>query len=404
MVAKMDWKKFTHEYRLDAAEAILLSQIINIEAYKEASLNLVLPPDWRDQLDKLNRVRQVHGTTALEGNPLSEAEVSHQIDELDKTNYPAPPPVSENKIIAQVRNAATAQSWVRARFSLGSTPITCGDILEMHRLVTQGSDTDHNRPGTWRRFPVTVGAPDLGGVHQGAPYEQLDRIMQEYVEFINRRELLRHHPVIKALLAHFFLVTIHPFGDGNGRVSRLLEAGILFQQGYNVHGFYGLSNYFYQNERQYKSLLQESRQRQPFDVTPFIKFGVDGFAAELKGINTFIKTKLNRIVYRDMLNKSYNKRIGAYRRLVNEREYNLLVFLLTMTEPDDPFSANPSRQVRFTELRESPYVKGRYKNVTDRTFYRELNRLGELSLITITRDESLKDWVFELNFDAIGRY
>jgi len=403
MVTKMDWKKFAYEYRFDPTEAILLSQIINIEAYKEASLNLVLPPEWRQQLDKLNRVRQVHGTTALEGNPLSEAEVSHQIDAVDNAHYPAPA-TSENKIIAQVRNAAVAQSWVRNRFTLGSAPITCGDILEMHRLVTQESDIEHNIPGTWRKFPVTVGTTELGGVHQGAPYERLERLMAEYVEFINKRELLRYHPVIKALLAHFFLVTLHPFGDGNGRVSRLLEAGILFQQGYNVHGFYGLSNYFYQNEREYKIRLQECRRRKPFDVTTFLKFGVDGFAAELKGINAFIKTKLNRIVYRNMLNRAYNNRIGAYRRLVNEREYNLLTFLLTMTEPADPFSDNPSRLVRFKELRESPYVKGAYKTVTDRTFYRELDRLGELGFITIKRDESIKDFVFELNFDAIGRY
>jgi len=46
---------------------------------------------------------------------------------------------------------------------------------------------------------------------------------------------------------------------------------------------YGLSNYFYQR-KPVQDLLQESRQKQPFDVTPFIKFGVDGFAAELKGI------------------------------------------------------------------------------------------------------------------------
>ena len=212
------------------------------------------------------------------------------------------------------------------------------------------------------------------------------------------------HPVVRALLAHFFLVTIHPFGDGNGRVSRLVEAGILFQQGYNVHGFYGLSNYFYQHEREYKTQLQKCREKQPFDVTQFIHFGIEGFAAELKGINNFIKTKLNRVVYRTMLLRAFNKRIASYRRLVNEREHNLLTFLLEETEPTDPFSDNPSRQLKFSELYKAPYVKGAYKHVTTRTFYRELNRLGELGFITIKRDEPAKDWILELNFEAIGKY
>ncbi len=73
----MEWDKFTFEHTLNAAD--LMSDLISIEAYKQSVLNLVLPPDWRIQLDRLNRTRAVHGTTALEGNPLSEAEVSRQI-------------------------------------------------------------------------------------------------------------------------------------------------------------------------------------------------------------------------------------------------------------------------------------------------------------------------------------
>lgn len=274
----------------------------------------------------------------------------------------------------------------------------------MHRLITQNSDTEHNVPGQWRTFSVTVGTPEMGGVHSGAPYEQLGSLMEQYVQFVGSRRLNSIHPVIKALLAHFFLVTIHPFGDGNGRVSRLVEAGILFRQGYNVHGFYGLSNYFYQHEDEYKRRLQLSRQQQPYDVTPFIYFGIEGFATELKGINNFIKTKLNRVVYRTMLVRAFNKRVRSYRRLINQREHNLLDFLLVATEPIDPFSENPSREVKFSELREAPYVKGAYRNVTLRTFYRELNRLGDLGFINIRRDESAKDWILELNFEAIGKY
>ena len=76
----MDWKRFAFEFTLNLDTQALRGTVINIEAYREASLNLILPPDWREQLDRLNRARQVHGTTALEGSPLSEADVLHQID------------------------------------------------------------------------------------------------------------------------------------------------------------------------------------------------------------------------------------------------------------------------------------------------------------------------------------
>ena len=54
-------------------------------------------------------------------------------------------------------------------------------------------------------------------------------------------------------------------------MSRLVEAGILFQGGYNVLGFYGLSNYFHRNGDEYKLLLQQSRPVQPAEMG-FIKF------------------------------------------------------------------------------------------------------------------------------------
>jgi Fic family protein len=401
----VEWRKFTFDYSLELGHQTALGAIINIEAYKEASLNLVLPPDWREQLDRLNRARQVHGTTALEGNPLSETEVLRQLDSMDKEGGRAPAPSTPpNRIYVQTRNAALAQAWVRNRFVPNSPPLSCGDLLEMHRMITDNSDTEHNLPGHWRTFAVTVGTPELGGVHRGAPHERLGAMMEEYVRFVRSRRMEEVHPVVKALLAHFFLVTIHPFGDGNGRVSRLVEAGILFQKGYNVHGFYGLSNYFYQHEQEYKKRLQQCRQKLPFDITAFVQFGIEGFAHELKGINNFIKTKLNRVVYRTMLVRAFNQRVASYRRLVNQREYNLLDFLLTETEPTDPFSENPSRQLKLSELSRSSYVKSAYRHVTPRTFHRELDRLGELEFIRISRDANGGDSVLEINFGANGKY
>ena len=397
----MDWEKFSFDYHLD--QQGLIQNLISIEAYKEASLNLVFPQEWQSQLDRLNRVRAIHGTTAIEGNPLSEAEVAQQMEYLEQQTQNDDRKTATKEQL-QIRNAGEAQAWVRRRFRPNSPPIGLRDILTMHEMITRDSDTVNNIPGKFRNFSVTVGTEDLGGVHRGAPHERLPRLMDEYIDFINSRQLEGLHSVIRALLAHFFLVTIHPFGDGNGRISRLVEAGILFQLGYNVHGFYGLSNYFYRHEREYKSILQECRQSQPFDVTPFIRFGVAGFASELKGINNFVKAKINRLVYRTMLLRAFNKKMGPRRRLLNQREYNLLNFLLIETEPSDPFSDTPSRRIELSELQEDSYVQSAYQNVTWRTFQRELIRLGELGFIRFIRDGAVQDWIVELDFEAISKY
>ena len=391
----MDWERFEFEYRFKTKN--LLRLLVTIEAYREAALNLVLPPDWREQLDRLNRVRAIHGTTALEGNPLSEKQVAESLHGEGGNNH-------QTRELIQITNAGRAQDWIRSRFAKDREPLRLRDILEMHRLMTEKSDETNNAPGKFRTVRVVVGTPALGGVHRAAPPADVPRLMDDFVAFINSGRLRHEHPVIRALLAHFFLVTIHPFGDGNGRVSRLVEAAILYQGGYNVPGFYGLSNYFYRNRDEYIRSLQECRRTQPFDVTSFVSFGLVGFAAELRGINNFIKTKLNRIVYRSTMQKATNQKVGKRRRVLNDREYDLLDFLLRETEPEDPFAEKPSIQIPFPELLESPYVRAAYRNVTRRTFWRELERLWDMGFIVLRRPGGSDGTTVEIDFDAIGRY
>ena len=390
----MDWERFKFDYRLQVHNPRLLT---TIEAYREAAHNLVLPTEWRDELGRLNRIRAVHGTTALEGNPLSEEQVAELLDDRNTERQ-------RTREQAQIRNAGNAQDWARSRFAGGETPLRLEDVLRMHRLMTRHSDETDNVPGRFRRHRVVAGTPALGGVHRGAPPEDVPQLMEGFVAFVDSARMQGEHPVIRALLAHFFLVTIHPFGDGNGRVSRLVEAAILFKGGYNVHGFYGLSNYFYRNGDEYKRRLQECRKTQPFDVSPFMNFALDGFAAELGGINNFIKTKLNRLVYRDTMLKAYNRRAGKRRRVLNDREFRLLTFLIDETEPEDPFAEKPSKQISLADLMASPYVRSAYRSVTPRTFRRELVRLDDLGFILFSFPKESDQPIIELDFSASGRY
>ena len=390
----MDWLRFRFEYRLDFSGFVPL--LIRIEGRKEAAMNLYLPSEWKEGLDLLNRVRTIHGSTALEGNTLSETQVGQFLEGKIGLD-----PMSRD--MRQIQNADVAQEWVRLRFGPGKAPIELGDILRMHELMTRLSDETNNVPGHLRSHDVQVGTPEPGGVHVGAPYEGLPSLMDDFVCFVNSAQLKGEHPVVSALLAHFFLVTVHPFGDGNGRVSRLVEAAILYEGGYNIHGFYGLSNYFYRNGDEYKRRLQECRRVQPFDVAPFVAFGLRGFGAELQGINNFIKTKMNRLVYRDTIANALGQRVSKRRRLLNVREYQLLIFLLEETEPQDPFSEVPSEKILLSDLVNSPYVKGAYRDVTNRTFRRELTRLADLGFIVFDHLPESGEYTVEIDFGVIEK-
>jgi hypothetical protein len=260
----MDWLKFEFDYRLDLQR--LTPHILAVEAHRQAALTRVLPPQWRE--------------------PSPEKALAEPTDE---------------KLQSRIRNAANARAWVNDRFGPGTPPLVLADLMTMHRMVADGA-TGEYAPGALRSLPVQVGRREVGGLHMGAPTNWLPRLMNEYVQFITGERLCGLHPVIHALVAHFFLVTIHPFGDGNGRVSRLLTAGLLLQRGYNVHGgFYALSDYFYLNDIKYHSMLHRCWQSPPFDLTAFVAFGMEGFVMELRSISSFIKMKLGRVVDREML-------------------------------------------------------------------------------------------------------
>lgn len=112
--------------------------------------------------------------------------------------------------------------------------------------------------------------------------------------------------------------------------------------------------------------------------------------------------KVSFNVSRQVPSSAFNQRAGKRRRVLNQREYGLLDFLLHETEPIDPFAEEPSRKIDYSELRDAPYVKSVYRNVTTRTFYRELTRLAETGFIKFSIRE--REPTVEIDFGAIGRY
>jgi Fic family protein len=288
------WPAFEFTYTLDVTK--LLPHMAAIETSKAASSTSVLPPPWREQ-------------------PASE-----------QRDVPLSGPSTQEARIQQIRmrkqellrnNASRAHAWVRQRFVPGSAPMSLEDILTMHRMIAEESGIRYANAGILRKDGQRVVVGEAGiGYHVGAPALKLPRLMDDYVQFVNSASLMSMPAAIHALVAHFFFTTIHPFEDGSGRVSRLVAAGILFRQGYRGHGFYALSSHFYENEHQYHSLVYQTQQTPVFDLTRFVAFGMEGLALELRGINSFIKMKLNRTAERTILTPALRKRAEARSRLL----------------------------------------------------------------------------------------
>ncbi len=289
------WPEFEFNFLLDARR--LLPHIAAIEACPEAATTRVVPPPWREQ----------SGPEASPADPPAEQPLS--LDEI-----------ALRKQRMLMKNSSRAWTWVRKRFVPGSSPLSFADIQTMHRIVAEESGVRSNQGGVLRTTGVVVGRREAEGIHAGAPPGSLPRLMDQYVKFVNSPELANLPASIHSLVAHFFFTAIHPFDDGNGRVSRLLSAAILFHRGYNGHGFHAIQNHFYQNEIRYHILLQQClKQSLPFDLTPFIGFGLEGLAMELQGINSFVKVKLHRTVNTDTQQPVRRKRMKELQQRLERR-------------------------------------------------------------------------------------
>jgi len=297
-----DWASFDFGYSLDLHG--LIPHILALEEYKEAAVSPVLPPHW---LEAPQPPAAVDEESAIADTPpwgAQRAAAEPRSD--DQAAVPAQR--------VPVRDSSKARAWIKQRFVPGSAPVSLADILALHGMVAEEHGVSGPTAGALRTTAVEVGRQLVGGVHQGAPRKRLPQLMARYVAFIDGPDLRGLPPVIHALLAHFFLDTIHPFVDGNGRTCRLVAAAILSRHGYNVHGTYGLIRYFYRHEIRYHSMLQRIWQRCPFAVTPFVAFGIEGFVLELKSVDTFIKMKLNRPRNSELSPPALRQRIRARRR------------------------------------------------------------------------------------------
>ncbi|XP_008416885.1 protein adenylyltransferase FICD [Poecilia reticulata] len=160
----------------------------------------------------------IYHTVAIEGNTLTLSEIRHIIE----TRYAVP-----GKSLQEQNEAIgvdAAMKYINTTLLSRSGAITVGNILEIHRRVL--GYVDPVEGGRLRTSQVFVG-------HHIPPHpKDLQRHMDELVQWLNSEEALQLHPVEYAALAHYKLVYIHPFVDGNGRTSRLLMNLVLMQARY----------------------------------------------------------------------------------------------------------------------------------------------------------------------------
>ncbi|GCB81358.1 protein adenylyltransferase FICD isoform X2 [Scyliorhinus torazame] len=191
----------------------------------------------------------IYHTVAIEGNTLTLSEIRHIIE----TRYAVPGKslIEQNEVIG----VDAAMKYLNKSLVSRIGSVNIDDILQIHKRVL--GYVDPVEAGRFRTNQVFVG-------HHIPPHPRdVERQMQELVEWLNSEEAMSLHPVEFAALAHYKLVYIHPFVDGNGRTARLLMNLILMQAGYPPVTIRK------EQRAEYYSALDLANEG---DVRPFIRF------------------------------------------------------------------------------------------------------------------------------------
>lgn len=154
-------------------------------------------------------------------------------------------------------------------------PLTIDTILELHKLVTDGTMDDHRDSGRVRSSDDVQVVDDSSGeiLHQPPPHQELNERLEKLVSFANASNHAGQwiHPLVRAFIIHFMLSYEHPFVDGNGRVARALFYWAALREGYWLIEYVSISSIIAESKIQYgKSFLHV--ETDDADLTYFLMY------------------------------------------------------------------------------------------------------------------------------------
>ncbi|MGH7882658.1 MAG: Fic family protein [Candidatus Dormibacteraceae bacterium] len=179
-----------------------------------------LPPELTHNLDEWFRVELTYASNALEGNTLSRQETAMVVEKGITVGGKT---LQEH---LEATNHAKAFDYISELAASPHQPISEDNLLQIHRLILQGID-DRNA-GRYRNVAVRI----AGAAVVLPNYLKVPDLMTEFIIWLQQAN--HSHSVDIAAEAHYRLVSIHPFVDGNGRTARLLMNLLLLQAGYPI--------------------------------------------------------------------------------------------------------------------------------------------------------------------------
>jgi Fic family protein len=208
----------------------LLALLSEIDEFKGAWRALgTIAPERLNALRRVATIESIGSSTRIEGSRLTDREVERLLGNLDIKRF-------STRDEQEVAGYAEVMETIFRAWS--DIPVTENFIKQLHRDLLQYSDKDERHRGGYKTLRNDVGAFDADGKMIGIVFETASPFdtpqqMADLVAWLNQAcELRRLHPLLIVAVFIVVFLAIHPFQDGNGRLSRVLTTLLLLQAGY----------------------------------------------------------------------------------------------------------------------------------------------------------------------------
>jgi Fic family protein len=235
----------------------VLALISEIDEFKGAWRALgTLAPERLGAVRRVATIESIGSSTRIEGSQLSDREVERLLANLDTKTFASR---DEQEVAGYAEAMETVfQSWAEIA-------ITENHIKQLHRDLLRYSTKDERHRGDYKKLPNNVVAFDedgreIGTVFATASPFDTPRLMAEFVAWLAdaRSSRLLHPLLIIAIFTVVFL-EIHPFQDGNGRLSRILTTLLLLQAGYAYVPYSSLESVIENSKESYYLALRQTQ-------------------------------------------------------------------------------------------------------------------------------------------------
>jgi Fic family protein len=280
-------------FRTDSLEITpeMLGLVARLDEFKGAwRATGALVPERLSSLRRVATIESIGSSTRIEGSKLSDLEVERLLSNLQIKSFATR---DEQEVAGYAALMQLVfESWPDLHF-------TENHIEQLHQILLQHSDKDGWHRGQYKTNTNSVVAFDedgqeLGVVFQTAAPFDTPRLMSELIDWVGaERESRQLHPLLIIALFVVVFLEIHPFQDGNGRLSRALTTLLLLQAGYAHVPYSSLESVIERNKQGYYMALRQTqgtiRSERP-DWRPWLLFFLRALAEQL----TRLETKLER--------------------------------------------------------------------------------------------------------------